>query len=108
MNSLKTLLKNYRLISFIIVSIIAVLGYYHQPDSVQKFSLGLEDLKFSARSALGLAPEPHPDIVIVEVDEPSVNKVGRWPWNRDVMADMFNNLSEATVVGLDIVFFRNV
>jgi len=104
MNSLKALLKNYRLISFIVVSAIAILGYYHQPDSIQKFSLGLEDLKFSARSALGFAPKPHPDIVIVEVDEPSVNTIGRWPWNRDVMAKLFDNLKEASVVGLDIVF----
>jgi len=104
MYSVKTLLKNYRLISFIIVSILAVLGYYHQPSAIQKFSLGLEDLKFTARSALGLSPVANENIVIIEVDEPSVNVIGRWPWNRDVMSQMFANLSEATVVGLDIVF----
>ena len=104
MGSLKDILKSYRLISFIIISVIAVLGYYHQPDAIQKFSLGLEDLKFSARSALGYSPKAHKDLVIIEVDEPSVNLIGRWPWNRDVMATMFGNLSEARVVGLDIVF----
>jgi adenylate cyclase len=104
MTSLKTILKNYRLIAFLIVSVIAVSGYYYQPSAIQKFSLGLEDLKFTARSALGLSPKPNDNIVIIEVDEPSVNVIGRWPWNRDVMATLFENLSEATVVGLDIVF----
>jgi adenylate cyclase len=104
MYSAKSILKSYRLISFILVSVLAVAGYVNQPDSIQKFSLGLEDLKFSARSALGLAPKPDENIVIIEVDEPSVNTIGRWPWNRDVMATLFSNLTEATVVGLDIVF----
>jgi len=103
-NSLTSIVRNYRLITFIIVSVIAVLGYYYQPDAIQKFSLGLEDLKFTARSALGLSPVANENIVIIEVDEPSVNVIGRWPWNRDVMSQMFANLSEATVVGLDIVF----
>ncbi|ADD67924.1 adenylate/guanylate cyclase with Chase sensor [Denitrovibrio acetiphilus DSM 12809] len=104
MYSVKVLLKNYRLISFIIISVFAVIGYCYQPAALQKFSLGLEDIKFSARSALGLAPTPDKDIIIIEVDEPSVNKVGRWPWNRDVMSELFKDLSEASVVGLDIVF----
>jgi len=96
--------KNYRLICFIIFSVFAVLGYYYQPASVEKFSLGLEDLKFSARSALGLSPKANENIVIIEVDEPSVNIIGRWPWNRDVIGGLFSKLSEARVVGLDIVF----
>lgn len=104
MYSAKSILKSYRLLSFIIVAIIAILGYYYQPASIEKFSLGLEDLKFSARSAMGLAPKPDPNIVIVQVDEPSVNIIGRWPWNRDVMATLFSKLNEAKVVGLDIVF----
>ena len=104
MNSLKTLFKNYRLIAFLLISVIAVAGYYYQPSAIQKFSLGLEDLKFTARSALGMSPKPNDNIVIIEVDEPSVNVIGRWPWNRDVMATLFGNLSEASVVGLDIVF----
>jgi len=104
MDSFKNIIKNYKLISFILVSVFAVLLYYNQPASVEKFSLGLEDLKFSARSSLGMAPKPNENIVIIEVDEPSVNIIGRWPWNRDVMATLFSKLSEATVVGLDIVF----
>lgn len=104
MKSAKNILKNYRLFTFIFVAVLAVAGYYYQPAFIEKFSLGLEDLKFTARSALGLSPKPNDKIVIVQVDEPSVNIIGRWPWNRDVMAKMFSNLRDATVVGLDIVF----
>jgi len=104
MNSAKSFIKNYRLLSFIFISVLAIAGYYNQPAGIEKFSLGLEDLKFNARSALGLAPKPNENIVIIEVDEPSVNIVGRWPWNRDVMASLFEKLYEARIVGLDIVF----
>lgn len=104
MNSAKSFIKNYRLLSFIFIAVFAVAGYYHQPAAIEKFSLGLEDLKFSARSALDLSPKPNENIVIIEVDEPSVNIIGRWPWNRDVMASLFEKLYEARIVGLDIVF----
>lgn len=98
------LLKNYRLISFIIFMTLGILGLVYHPVYIEKFSLGLEDLKFDFRSALHMAPEPDKRLVIVAVDEPSVNKLGRWLWPRDVIAKMFANLHEANVVGLDIVF----
>jgi adenylate cyclase len=104
MEILKKVIKNYRLLCFIVVAMLAFAGYYYQPSAVEKFSLGIEDLKFSARSGFDLSPEPNKDIVIVEVDEPSVNTIGRWPWRRDVISDLFSKLTEARIVGLDIVF----
>ena len=46
-------------------------------------------------------------IVIVDIDENSLAEVGRWPWSRDKLATMVDNLFslyEADVVGFDIVF----
>ncbi len=45
-------------------------------------------------------------IVIVAVDEKSLEEVGRWPWPRDKMAKLIKNISNASpkVIGVDIIF----
>ena len=46
-------------------------------------------------------------IVIVDIDESSLALEGRWPWSRDKLAVIVNNLFDvyqADVVGFDIVF----
>ncbi|MEH6813769.1 MAG: adenylate/guanylate cyclase domain-containing protein, partial [Motiliproteus sp.] len=48
-----------------------------------------------------------PRIVIVDIDELSLAKVGRWPWPRETIAELVNQLFEHYGVGLmafDIVF----
>ena len=50
-------------------------------------------------------PTPQP-IVIVDLDEESLAKVGQWPWPRTVVSDMVANIcdSGAAAIGFDIVF----
>ena len=45
-------------------------------------------------------------IVIVTIDEKSLNEQGHWPWPRNQLADMVNQLFEggAIVIGFDIMF----
>src|SRR5205823_10933359 len=45
-------------------------------------------------------------IVIVDVDERSLQKFGQWPWRRDVIADLLDRLRRAgaAVVAFDIMF----
>jgi adenylate cyclase len=48
-----------------------------------------------------------PRIVIVDIDEKSLAEVGRWPWSRDVMAalvDQLNNKYQVRTVAFDVVF----
>jgi adenylate cyclase len=46
-----------------------------------------------------------PEVVIVAIDDASIESVGRWPWSRAVMARLIDRLSEAgaAVIGFDIV-----
>jgi adenylate cyclase len=51
---------------------------------------------------------PHyhnPQVVIIDIDNNSVQKEGRWPWPRNKMAQLVNKLKQSGVVtiGLDIV-----
>lgn len=58
-------------------------------------------------TALSLfAREARPDIVIVAIDEPSLARLGRWPWSRRVHAALVDALSAARVraIGMDILF----
>ncbi len=51
-------------------------------------------------------PQPqNPRVVVINIDENSVQKEGRWPWPRDKMADLISKLKQNGVVtiGLDIV-----
>ena len=45
-------------------------------------------------------------IVIVDIDEPSLAQYGQWPWPRNVVAELVRNIvdSGAKVIGFDIVF----
>lgn len=46
------------------------------------------------------------EVVIVAIDEPSLQKLGRWPWSRRVHAELLDKLTEVGVeaVGFDVLF----
>src|SRR6185295_14982393 len=45
-------------------------------------------------------------VVIVDLDEDSLRKVGQWPWSRTKVADMISRLTDLGVaaIGFDVVF----
>jgi adenylate cyclase len=63
---------------------------------------------FIAGLRMRLTPAVHdPRIVSVDIDEKSIAKIGHFPWNRKVMAQLTSRLTEhygAAAVGYDIVF----
>lgn len=62
----------------------------------------LTDLKFQYRGNR----EVKSPLTIVEIDDVSISKLGRWPWRRDVTALLLESIFEFNpkAVGLDIVF----
>jgi adenylate cyclase len=62
----------------------------------------LTDLKFKTRGI----QYPKNKIVVVDVDSPALETLGRWPWHRDVMAYVVEKTfaAGAKVVGLDVIF----
>ncbi|MCW7754404.1 adenylate/guanylate cyclase domain-containing protein [Desulfobotulus sp. H1] len=48
--------------------------------------------------------EPDSSLLFVDIDHESVKTYGRWPWPRDILGKGFEKLSEARVIGLDIIF----
>ncbi len=45
-------------------------------------------------------------VVIIDIDEKSLQALGQWPWSRDILSKILYNLSNAqvAVIGFDIVF----
>ena len=54
---------------------------------------------------LSFKPAPN-DVVIVAIDEASLQSIGQWPWPRSLHAEFLNKLSsaQARAIGLDILF----
>jgi adenylate cyclase len=70
----------------------------------------IEQLDFliaDTRTRATLESRRDPRIVVVDIDEKSLAEIGRWPWGRDRMAALTDELfvrQQAAVVGFDIVF----
>jgi CHASE2 domain-containing sensor protein len=64
-----------------------------------------DNLHYDLGRYLTFKPAPA-DIVIVAIDEASLESIGRWPWSRIVHADLVSKLKQeqARVIGLDIIF----
>ncbi|MCV6620577.1 MAG: EAL domain-containing protein [Cellvibrionaceae bacterium] len=52
------------------------------------------------------APQMSKDIVIIDIDDASIMELGRWPWPRNIHAELLNVLSQydSKAIGLDIIF----
>jgi adenylate cyclase len=69
---------------------------------LRRLTLLVTDIKFALRG-----PQPPKNkIVIVEIDGPALEQVGRWPWHRDATALLIHKTFQAgaKAVGLDIFF----
>jgi adenylate cyclase len=67
----------------------------------------LEGLAYDARLKLTLPNSGDPQVVIIDIDESSLQREGRWPWSRDKMARLTNQLFDrygVRAVGFDILF----
>ena len=71
------------------------------------FLTQLEHYLYDARVRLFMPDTVNDRVVVVDIDEKSLAEVGRWPWGRNVVADMVRKLVddyEVAVVGFDVVF----
>ena len=69
---------------------------------IDHFDDKLKDYMFLVRGAKPVSN----NVVILDIDEKSLAKLGQWPWPRNKVAQILQNLAAANVgvIGLDIVF----
>lgn len=67
----------------------------------------LDDIIYDARLRASMPRTLDERIVIVDIDEKSLAEVGRWPWGRDRLAGLVDELFERqkiALLGFDVVF----
>ena len=77
----------------------AIANYTYWFDNIE---LGLYNTRFELRGERAV----NPDIVIVSVDDSSIEEMGAWPWPRSIHAEMIRKLNDwgAKAIGFDIIF----
>ena len=76
--------------------------YYEVP-----FITQLDNIIYDARLQVTMPGGVDERIVILDIDEKSLQEVGRWPWPRDVMARLIDTLFgkyQTAIVAFDVVF----
>ncbi len=91
----------YFLSTFFLVSILTLI-YIFQPKKLQIIDNNIQDIYFQIRGEL-----PKTDnVYIIDIDEKSLRNFGQWPWSRELIANLIENLTNANIgiIGFDIVF----
>ncbi|GAB4424241.1 MAG: adenylate/guanylate cyclase domain-containing protein [Thermodesulfovibrionales bacterium] len=94
----------FYLITLISTSLFANLQLFDPAIIREQIESKTYDLRLHLRNLLRHQP-PSKDIIIVSVDEKSIQEIGRWPWKRDVVAGLIKNISRdrPRVIGVDII-----
>jgi adenylate cyclase len=69
---------------------------------IERLDLYAYDLRMQVHK-----PQLDPRIVVVDIDQKSLSEIGRWPWSRDVIAELVNQLGDkyhVRSVGFDVLF----
>ncbi len=81
------------LLTGVIIVLFAKAGFFYT------WNLRLTDALYGGKPALQ-------NIVIVTIDDKSLQETGRWPWQRNVYADILKYTENSSIVAFDIAFFE--
>jgi len=76
-----------------------VLVIFASMGAFSTWNAGLTDVLYGGKPALE-------SIVIVGIDDQSLQEIGRWPWDRDTFVPLLNATAKARTVAFDIAFFE--
>lgn len=71
------------------------------------FVSALDAYLYDVRLRLTMPDTLDHSVVIIDIDEKSLGEIGRWPWGRNVLAELVRRLTDdykVAVVGFDVVF----
>ncbi len=94
--------KNPNLVFGLVITLIFFLFVMMRVEFFDVLGLKLYDTWMKLKSY----PESSQRIVVVDIDDASLEKLGRWPWPRSRIAECLNTIKEGNprVIGLNIVF----
>ncbi|MEA3289412.1 MAG: adenylate/guanylate cyclase domain-containing protein [Campylobacterota bacterium] len=76
--------------------------YIYIPKTLESLDNSLRDYLFIIR---GEVPNSN-NVIVIDIDDKSLNEVGQWPWSRDTVSDMLIQLTNAGIglIAFDVVF----
>jgi len=97
---MKNIIKYLVTVIIIIISIISVNNQY--PDHFKYINDKLLNVFFKNRDSIHIDD----NVVIIDIDDKSINEIGQWPWSRNTMADLIKRLNDLSpsVIGSTIIF----
>jgi len=95
--------KNPALWLAVLLSVIFLILAFAKVDFLESLELTTYDLRMRLRAP---GPETQTDIALVDIDDDSITKLGRWPWPRTMIARMIDKLKGqgARIIGLNVIF----
>jgi len=86
-----------------VISAVLLVGFFIGFGPLDSLELKLYDLRARMRTAPKIGDQ---QIVIVAVDDASIQQIGTWPWPRAYVGKLIDQLSEAEakVIGLDLIY----
>jgi adenylate cyclase len=98
-------LKTYRFLACALITLLfmAHAAHWLNIPTLQR----MENILYDLRLRTTVANTVDPRIVIIDIDEESLAKEGRWPWRRDKLAylvDMLFDYYNIKLLGFDVVF----
>ncbi len=87
------------IVSMVLMALLFLTAYKTDLEPLHSFSLRFNDTNFALQTKTA-----SDDVVFIAIDEASVNRFGRWPWSRDVLAKAVDNLDSSTLLIFDMVF----
>src|SRR6266571_8749005 len=87
------------------VVLLAIVGLLSLSYPVEELSRRIGDLNFRLRGTQGTSP----DVALVLIDDASLNRYGRWPWKRSMLARVVRAASaeRPKALGLDILLLES-
>ena len=94
--------KNINYISFSIILLILIFIRIQNPEFVKSIS----NISFDSYQKIFHYNERQDNIIIVDIDEPSLAKFGQFPWSRNIFSKILDNINQQNPksIGFDIFF----
>lgn len=103
---MKFFAKHWARIAVTLLPLLFALGHATQVVNISLVQT-LDHIIYDAKLRVGMPRTLDPRIVIVDVDEKSLSEIGRWPWSRNKLAALTNELFQnqnIALLGFDLVF----
>lgn len=94
------------LILYVLITILVISLYAGKYGFLERIDLRMQDGMFKLRGSIN----PQNDIIIVGLDEKSLDQIGKWPWTHDKLAQLISTISRGSpkVLVLDIFLPENI